>query len=48
MEDELIFSSPEHFVLRVSYCDGAVSVVRQLFGLCTLSRPHFLSGCHET
>ena len=33
----LIFSSPEHEVLRVSYCDSAVSVVRRkLFGVCTL------------
>ena len=39
-----IFSSPEHEVLMVSYCDHAVSVVRrvvcvvrrQLFTLCTL------------
>ena len=32
-----IFSSPEHEVLRVSYCDSAVSVVRRhLFALCTL------------
>ena len=38
-----IFSSPEHKVLMVSYCDRAVSVVRralsvvrrQLFTLCT-------------
>ena len=40
------FSSPEHEVLRVSYCDSAVSLVRrascvvrcQLFRLYTLSR----------
>ena len=41
----LVFSSPEHKVLRVSYCDNAVSVMYhpssvdircQLFGLCTL------------
>ena len=41
----LVFSSPEHKVLRVSYCDNAVSVMHrpssvdircQLFGLCTL------------
>ena len=31
------FSSPEHEVLMVSYCDRAVSGVRrQLFNLCTL------------
>ena len=40
----------------MSYCDSDVSVIlctsfivrRQLFGLCTLYRPHFLSDYHET
>ena len=40
----VVFSSPEHEVLMVSYCDRAVSGVRrpscvvrrQLFTLCTL------------
>ena len=37
MQMNCIFSSPEHFVLWVSYCDSAVSIVRrQLFALCTL------------
>ena len=36
-QTQLVFSSPEHEVLRVSYCDSAVSVVhRQLVGLCML------------
>ena len=31
-----IFSSPKHEVIRVSYCDRAVSIHRQLFALCML------------
>ena len=52
----IVISSPEHEVLRVSYCDSAVSdvrhatcvVCRQLFTLCTLWRPYFQSDNHET
>ena len=33
------FSSPEHIVFRVSYCDSVVCVVRQLFGLCHIFSP---------
>ena len=32
MEDHSIFSSPEHKVLKVSYCDRSLSVVRSAFG----------------
>ena len=30
---ELVFSSPKHEVLRVSYCDSAVSVVRRALSI---------------
>ena len=46
---DIILSSPEHEVLRVRYCDRAVSVVRrQLFTSYMLKRPHFQSATHET
>ena len=35
------FSSPEHEVLRVSYCDSAVSVIN--FLACGRSRGHIFS-----
>ena len=36
-----IFSSPKHEVLRVSYCDSAVSIVN--FLPCVCSRDHIFS-----
>ena len=46
--ETLVFSSPEHEVLRVSYCDSAVSVVRRVlcgikFLPCVCSRGHIFS-----
>ena len=39
----LVFSSPEHKVLRVSYCDSAVSVVCCQHLACVCSRGHIFS-----
>jgi hypothetical protein len=47
---KIFFSSPEHNVLMVSFCDRLLSVVcraSSTFALWTLQRPHLLYDLHE-